>query len=143
MLELKIKYHVYDIPRLRSREGSDWIDMYAAEDVEMSQFSFDLISLGISVQIPDGYEMHIAPRSSTFKRWGILLTNSVGVIDNSYNGDGDIIKFPALAMRDTFIEKGDKICQFRLVKNQEPIEFKEVSTLGNDDRGGIGSTGRK
>lgn len=139
---MKVKYHSYDIPVLKMSPNGDWVDMYAAENVVMKKFDFKLISLGISVQIPRDYEMHIAPRSSTFKTWGIILTNSVGVIDNSYCGDNDIIKFPALAMRDTVIEEGDKICQFRLVKNQEIITFEEVKTLGNKDRGGIGSTGR-
>ena len=143
MLYMKVKYHNSNIPKFRMAANCDWVDMYAAERVELKQFDFKLISLGVSVQIPRDYEMHIAPRSSTFKTWGILLTNSVGVIDNSYCGDNDIIKFPALAMRDTVIEVGDKICQFRLVKNQGMITFEEVEVLGNEDRGGIGSTGRR
>lgn len=95
------------------------------------------------MEIPAGYEAHIVPRSSTFKRWGILLVNSVGIIDNSYKGDNDIWMFPAYATRDTTINFNDRICQFRLFKNQELVTFETVETLGNKDRGGYGSTGTK
>lgn len=140
---IKIKYHDDDIERLEKIEKGDWIDLRAAEDVHLNQFEYRKISLGISMELPDGYEAHISPRSSTFEKFGILQVNSVGVIDNSYKGDGDIWKFPALAIRPTTIEKGNKICQFRIVEKQPNILFHEVESLGNEDRGGFGSTGHK
>ena len=123
-------------------EGGDWIDLRAAESVDLSQGEFKLISLGISMKLPDGYEAHILPRSSTFMKWGIIQANSMGVIDNSYSGDNDIWKFPALAMRDTHIEKGDRICQFRIMKKQEETDFCQVDLLEGPSRGGFGSTGK-
>lgn len=146
MLTIKVKYHdnkFGELPRIKKIENGDWIDLYSAEDVEMKAGEFQIISLGISMELPVGYEAHIATRSSTFKTWGILMANSHGIIDESYKGDNDIWKFPALAMRDTVIHKGDRICQFRLVKKMEPVEFNEVLVLSNPDRGGIGSTGTK
>ena len=143
-LELKIKYHddkYGKLKRLTRIQKGDWIDLYAAESVTLKNGEFKLISLGISTQFPEGYEAHMATRSSTFKTWGILLANSHSIIDESYNGDNDIWLFPALAMRDTVINKGDKIAQFRLVKKMPEIEFEEVEVLGNPDRGGLGSTG--
>ena len=139
---IKIKYHA-DIEHIKSIPGGDWLDLCAAEDVEMTRGDFRLISLGVSMQLPDGYEAHVLPRSSTFKNFGILMTNSMGVIDCSYKGDSDIWRFPALAVRDTVVHKGDRICQFRIVKNQPEIQFVEVERLGNDDRNGFGSTGIK
>lgn len=141
--KIKIMYHDPDMPKLDYVDGkSDWIDLRAAETVEMKAGEFKLISLGISVQIPHGYELIAAPRSSTFKNFGILQTNSVGVIDESYCGSDDIIKFPALAMRDTVIHKGDRICQCRLLEHQPHITFEEVNNLDeNTSRGGFGSTG--
>ncbi len=95
------------------------------------------------MQLPQGYEAHIAPRCSTFLKFGILQTNSVGVVDNSYCGDNDIWGMPALAMRDTVIEKGDRICQFRLMKQMEPVSFVAVEHLSDENRGGFGSTGTR
>ena len=146
MLKLKIKYHeeLYgDLQRLEQVENGDWIDLRAAETVELKQGEFKLISLGISTQFPQGYEAHMATRSSTYKTWGILLANSHSIIDESFNGDNDIWLFPALAMRDTVINKNDRIAQFRLVKKMPKIKFEEVEILGNENRGGIGSTGKK
>ena len=140
--DMKIKYHNTDLIKIEKIDIGDWIDLRAAEPVVMSAGDFKLISLGISVQVPEGYEMWIAPRSSTFKNFGIIQTNSIGVIDNSYCGDGDIIKMPALAIRDTVINPNDRICQFRLLPNQKALNFIEVTTLGNADRGGLGSTGK-
>lgn len=140
-MNIKIKYHA-DIDRLEYIDGkSDWIDLRAAEDVEMKAGDFKLISLGISMQLPEGYEAHVVPRSSTFKNFGVLQTNSFGIIDCSYCGDNDIWRFPALAMRDTVIHKNDRICQFRIVANQPQIEFEEVMFLEGKERGGFGSTG--
>lgn len=121
---------------------SDWLDLRAAETIEMKTGDYKLISLGISMKLPEGYEAHIVPRSSTFKNFGVLQTNSYGVIDNSYSGTNDIWRFPALAMRDTVIHEGDRICQFRIEKKQPAVEFIEVDELDDTDRGGFGSTGK-
>ena len=143
MKNIKIKYHNKNIEKVATIENGDWIDLRAAETVSMMAGDFKLISLGISMKLPEGYEAHVVPRSSTFKKWGILQTNSMGVIDNSYCGENDIWRFPALAMRDTVIEEGDRICQFRIVKKMEDVEFIEVEHMDNVDRGGFGSTGTK
>ena len=140
-LIIYIKYH-NDILPIDVFENGDWIDLRAAEDIEMKAGDFRLISLGVSMQLPEGYEAHIVPRSSTYKHWGIIQANHMGVIDNSYCGDNDIWKFPAIAIRDTQIYKNDRICQFRIVKKQPEFEFEEVDYLENDDRGGFGSTGQ-
>ena len=139
---IKIKYRTDEIEKLRYIDGkSDWIDLRAAEDVELKAGEFKLISLGVSMELPKGYEAHVVPRSSTFKTWGILQTNSIGIIDESYCGDNDIWKMPVYATRDTTIHKNDRICQFRIEKHQPTIEFEEVDTLGNKDRNGFGTTG--
>ena len=109
----------------------------------MKAGEFRVISLGVSMKLPEGYEAHLVPRSSTFKKWGVLQVNSMGVIDNSYCGDNDVWGFPALAIRDTVIRKGDRICQFRIQKVMEPVEFVEVERLDAPDRGGFGSTGER
>lgn len=140
-LTIYIKYH-NDILPIDAFENGDWIDLRSAEDIEMKAGDFHLISLGVSMQLPEGYEAHIVPRSSTYKHWGIIQANHMGVIDNSYCGDNDIWKFPAIAIRDTQIYKNDRICQFRIVKKQPEFEFEEVDYLENNDRGGFGSTGQ-
>ena len=143
MEKIKIKYFT-DIDRLGNIEGkkSDWIDMRSAKDIELKAGDFKLIPLGVAMQLPTGYEAHVVPRSSTFKTWGIIQTNSMGVIDNSYCGDTDEWKMPVYATRDTIIHKNDRICQFRIVEKMQNIEFEEVEILGNENRGGIGSTGK-
>ena len=144
MEEIKIKYHA-DIEKLRLIDGkSDWIDLRSAEDVHLKYGEFALISLGVSMKLPEGYKAHIAPRSSTFKNFGIIQTNSVGVVDNSYSGNNDIWMFPALCMWEggSHIKKGDRICQFRIMKKQPEIQFVEVDKLDDVDRGGYGSTGK-
>lgn len=129
---------------LRYIDGkSDWIDLRSAETVEMKAGEFKLIPLGIAIKLPEGYEAHIVPRSSTFKNFGIIQTNHMGIVDESYAGDGDQWFMPAYALRDTKIEKGDRICQFRIMAHQPAICFEECETLGSPDRGGIGSTGTK
>lgn len=138
---IKIKYHDNEIEKIKEIAVGDWIDLRAAETVLMNTGDFKLISLGISMKLPEGYEAHVVPRSSTFKKWGILQANSVGIIDNSYSGTNDIWRFPAIAMRDTVINKNDRICQFRIIKRQPTVEFNEVDTLDSVDRGGFGSTG--
>lgn len=140
MLQIKVKYHT-DITPLEVNEKGDWIDLRAAEDVDMTAGDYFLIPLGVSMKLPEGYEAHVVPRSSTFKKWGIIQANHMGIIDNSYSGDEDQWHFPAIALRTTHIHKNDRICQFKLVKNQEPIEFLEVDHLDNINRGGFGSTG--
>lgn len=142
-MEIKIKYHNEGIEKIAKIPNGDWIDLRAAETVAMKAGEFKLISLGVSMKLPDGYESHVVPRSSTFKKWGVLQTNSMGVIDNSYCGENDIWRFPAFAMRDTVIEEGDRICQFRIVKKMDPVEFVEVEHMDDADRGGFGSTGAK
>ena len=142
MVEVRIKYHT-DTPNLKKITKGDWIDLYAAESVDLKQGELKLISLGVSMEIPEGYEALVAPRSSTPKNFGIMCANSVGIIDNTYCGDNDIWQFPAYAIRDTHIEKGDRICQFRLIENQPSITFIPVTHLNNESRGGIGSTGKR
>lgn len=140
-MKIKIKYHDKEMAKIQKIKIGDWIDLRVAEDVEMDQGEYKLLSLGVSMQLPEGYEAHVAPRSSTFKNFGIILANSMGIIDESYCGDNDVWRFPAIALRRTTIHKGDRICQFRIVKKMPEVEFVEVETLGNADRGGIGSTG--
>ena len=141
-MNIKIKYHTDDIEKLRYIDGkSDWIDLRSAEDVELKAGEFKLISLGVSMELPKGYEAHVVPRSSTFKTWGILQTNSMAVIDESYCGDNDIWRYPVYATRDTMIHKNDRICQFRIEKHQPVIKFKEVEYLEGEERGGFGSSG--
>lgn len=143
MEKLKIVYHTDKIEKLRFIGGkSDWIDLRAAERVEMKKGDWKLIKLGISVELPEGYEAHVVPRSSTFRTWGLLQTNSCGVIDHSYCATEDEWMVPMLATRDTVVEINDRICQFRIMKNQPEIEFLEVSELTSESRGGFGSTGR-
>ena len=143
MEEIKIKYHA-DIEHIKKIEQGDWIDLRAAEDVTLKFGESKVISLGVSMELPDGYEAHVAPRSSTFKNFGIILVNGIGIIDNSYCGNDDIWMFPALCMKQegTVIKKGDRICQFRIMKKQPEIRFTEVENLDGKNRGGIGSTGR-
>jgi len=138
---IKIKYHDTQMERVQKIAIGDWIDLRAAETVKIRKGKYKLISLGVSMEFPKGYEAHVVPRSSTFKNFGIILANSMGIIDESYCGDNDVWKFPAIALRKTKINKGDRICQFRIVKKMPEVEFVEVETLGNADRGGIGSTG--
>ena len=141
-MDIKIKYFYDDLVRLNKIEKGDWIDLRSAANVKMKAGEFLLIPLGIAMKLPDGYEAHVVPRSSTFKNFGILQTNSMGIIDNSYCGDNDQWFFPALAMRDTEIKKNDRICQFRIIEKMNGIDFIEVDKLGNTDRGGFGSTGK-
>lgn len=164
-VEIKIKYHSNDIPKITKIDKGDWIDLYAAENVFIERYHTKLISLGISVQLPKGYEAHLLPRSSTFKTWGIIMSNNMGVIDESYCGEDDIWKFPALSLSSmrinhtkiyeitgedyrlepikhgSLILKGDKICQFRIMRKQNVI-ITEVDHLNNPSRGGFGSTGK-
>lgn len=144
METIQIKYFTDKITKLDYIGGkSDWIDLRAAETIEMKAGEFRLIPLGVAMQLPKGYEAHIVPRSSTFKNFGIIQTNHCGIIDESYCGDNDQWYFPAYALRDTTITINDRICQFRLFTHQPQISFDEVAALSNENRGGFGSTGTK
>ena len=142
MKTINIKYHNSDLKKIEKIEIGDWIDLRAAEDVELKAGDFKIISLGVSMKLPEGYEAYVVPRSSTFKTWGVIQANSMGIIDNSYSGTNDIWRFPAYATRDTQIKVNDRLCQFRIVKKQPKVELIEVDKLDDIDRGGFGSTGK-
>ena len=144
---IRITYLSDEIEKLRYIDGkSDWIDLRSAEHVVLKKGDFRLISLGVSMSLPDGYEAIVAPRSSTYKNFGIIQANSIGVIDESYgkNSSKDVWCMPVIAMRDTEININDRICQFRIQKHQPKIVFEEIAPgdLTGPERGGIGSTGR-
>lgn len=139
-MEILIRYHA-PITRIEKLPQGDWIDLRSAEEVHMKAGEHRMISLGISVQLPRGYEAHLLPRSSTFKNYGLLLVNSCGIIDESYCGDNDIWRFNAYATRDTVVRFDDRICQFRLVEKMPQLTLTEVDRLTGPDRGGFGSTG--
>ena len=139
---ITVQYLNDSVKRLSIEKKGDWIDMYAAETVELKQGDHKLIHLGVAMKLPEGYEAHIVPRSSTFKKWGIIQANHVGIIDNSYSGPEDWWKMYVIAMRDTVINKDDKICQFRIVERQPRIHFVE-GKMTDPSRGGFGSTGSK
>ncbi len=142
-MNIKIKYFSDDIPRLEYIDGkSDWIDLRSAGTIELKAGEFKLIPLGIAMQLPNEYEAHVIPRSSTFKNYGIIQTNSMGLIDETYCGDNDQWFMPVYATKDIVINKNDRICQFRIMKHQPKIEFKEVERLRKISRGGFGSTGK-
>ena len=138
---IKIKY-LKDIQKIERFNVGDWIDLRAAETVVMKAGEYRMIPLGVAMELPKGYEALVAPRSSTFKKYGIILANSIGVIDEAYKGDNDEWNFLAYATRNTKIHKNERICQFRIIQHQPLIHLQEVESLGNSDRGGIGSTGR-
>ena len=143
METIKIKYFTDKIDKIKIIEKGDWHDLRAAERVELKAGEFKLIPLGIAMQLPENHEAHVVPRSSTYKNFGIIQTNHQAVIDESYCGDNDQWFYPAYALRDTVININDRICQFRIMEKQPQITFEEVEVLGNEDRGGIGSTGIK
>ena len=137
MLGIKVKYHS-DITPLTWSSIGDWIDLRVAKNVELKAGEFKLIPLGVSMKLPNGFEAHIVPRSSTFKNWGVIQTNHMGVIDESYCGDNDQWMFPALATKNVLIPKDTRICQFRIMPKMGEIYFE----VDDKDRGGFGSTGR-
>ncbi len=141
METIKIKY-LRDIKKIERFNVGDWIDLRAAKNVFLKAGEIMLIPLGVAMELPEGYEALVAPRSSAPKKFGIMCANSIGIIDESYKGDNDEWHFPAYAIRNTFIRKNERICQFRIIKHQPLIQLKEVDHLGNDDRGGFGSTGK-
>lgn len=140
-MKIYIKYFA-DIEKIGKLSIGDWIDLRAAEDVDMAAGEFKLIPLGVGMKLPEGYEAHVAPRSSTFKNFGIIQVNSVGVIDNSYCGEEDQWMLPAYALRQAHIKKNDRICQFRVMQKQPELEFEQVEHLDDVSRGGFGSTGK-
>lgn len=141
-LPLRIKYFDKNIEKLKKTEKGDWIDLRSAIDISLKKGDFALIPLGVGMVLPDGYEAHIVPRSSTFKNWKIIQTNSVGIIDNSYSGENDQWMMPVYAVEDTEIKKNDRICQFRILEKMPAIEIQEVEHLNDVSRGGFGSTGK-
>lgn len=152
VLQIKVKYFSDDIPRLTINPKGDLIDLYAAKDVTINEMDEAMIPLGVAMELPEGFRANLLPRSSTFKKWGIIVTNSVGMIDHSYCGDTDEWKLAVFCLkaRDfvnskccTIIHKGDKIAQFEIVPIMPKVELQEVDHLGNEDRGGFGTTGSK
>ena len=144
MEQIKIKYFTDKIDKLAYIDGkSDWIDLRASEEVTLKQGEFALVPLGVAMELPKGYEAHIVPRSSTYKNFGVIQANHCGVVDGSYCGDNDMWRMPVIAMRDTQIHVNDRICQFRIMKNQPEILFEEVEHLEGKDRGGFGPTGKQ
>lgn len=141
IIKIKIKAFTDDIILPEKITIGDWIDLRASDTMLLIKGDFKMIPLGIAMELPHGYEALVVPRSSTFKNYGIIMTNSIGVIDNTYSGDNDQWFFPAMATRDTIIHKNDRICQFRIIKNQPSIEFEKVEHLNDKNRGGFGSTG--
>lgn len=143
MEELKVKYFTDKIDELCYVAGkSDWIDLHAAEEVTLKAGEFRLIPLGVAIALPEGYEAHVVPRSSTFKNYGLLQANSMGVVDYTYRGDNDQWFLPVYATRDVTVEQNARICQFRIMQNQPPLRFTRVERLEGPDRGGFGSTGK-
>ena len=141
METIKVKY-LRGVQKIERFNVGDWIDLRCAEETDLKAGEYKMIPLGVAMELPKGYEALVAPRSSTFKKYGIILANSIGIIDESYKGDNDEWNFLAYAMRDTKIRKNERICQFRIIKHQPLIHLEEVESLGNPDRGGIGSTGK-
>lgn len=141
--EIEIKYLDPNMPKITKISQGDWIDLSCVDDIDMKAGEFKLIKLGVVIRLPEGYEGLLLPRSSTFKKYGIIVANSMGVIDNSYCGPEDEWMLAAYAVRDTHIDKYTRICQFRIIENQPPIVIKEVDDLGTKSRGGFGSTGDK
>lgn len=139
--KIKIKYQNNKISRIEKIAVGDWIDLRTAHTKQLKVGEYKLLSLGVSIQLPKGYEAIIVPRSSTFSRYGILLANSVSIIDETYCGNDDIWQFPALATKDVIIPADTRIAQFRIIKHQPQLEFNEVNNLENENRGGLGSTG--
>lgn len=140
-LDIKIRYLETGLVEVKVTEIGDWIDLRSAETVCLYKGEKALLRLGVAMKLPDGYEAILAPRSSTFKNYGIIQTNGIGIIDSTYCGNNDEWMMPVLATREIMIHKNDRICQFRIQKKQPAIKFVVVDKLGDEDRGGFGSTG--
>lgn len=138
--KVKIKY-LRDVEPVEKIKAGDWIDLKVAEDIVLNEGEFKLLPLGVAIQLPEGYEAIVAPRSSTFKRYKCLMANSIGIIDESYCGDNDEWCMPIYATKYAIIPKNTRICQFRIVPHQPDFDIVTVESLGNSDRGGFGSTG--
>ena len=144
MKNIQIKYFTDEIEKLTYIDGkSDWIDLRAAKEMELKAGQYAMIPLGVAMKLPEGYEAHIVPRSSTYKNYGLIQTNHMGVVDEGYCGDNDQWHMPVFALRDTVIHVNDRICQFRIMEHQPKIVFEEVEALSAPDRGGFGSTGKQ
>lgn len=154
-MKMRIKYFE-GATKLEKITKGNWIDVYANKDVFVKCGERAMVPLGFALELPEGWEGHLAPRSSTFKTWGIIQTNSVGVVDDTYIGDNDQWHMPVYCLqgkdiesengeevKGTWIRKGDKIGQFRIMEVMPEIEFEEVESFGNKDRGGFGTTGTK
>lgn len=154
-MELRIKYFK-GATKLKQIEKGNWIDVYARKDVFVPEGERAMVPLGFALELPKGYEGHLAPRSSTFKTWGVIQTNSVGVVDDTYIGDNDEWMMPVYCLqgkneilrgtgknKGTLIHQGDKIGQFRIMESMPQIVFNEVESLENEDRGGFGTTGER
>lgn len=144
--------HNFEVIKLKVRDDGvnpvnrivvgDWIDLESNTKVTYKAGDTVVIDFGVAMELPKGYEAHLLPRSSTFQNTGLLLTNSMGIIDNSFCGDNDYWGAKFYATKDGKVEKGQRLCQFRILENQPPLKFVEVIHLGNKDRGGYGSTGK-
>jgi dUTP pyrophosphatase len=142
MHTILVKYFDPDLIRLEKTEKGDWIDLRSRIDISYKKDEYILLPLGIALEIPEGYESVIFPRSSTFKNWGVTMIAG-GLIDNSYKGDNDEWFVPLYALRDGTIQKNDRIVQFRIQKKMDTVEFSEVASLENENRGGYGSSGKR
>ena len=152
-MKIRIKYFE-GATKLKKISKGNWIDVYACKDIFVPLNERAMVPLGFALELPSGWEAHLAPRSSTFKTWGIIQTNSVGVVDDTYIGDNDQWHMPVYCLegkgtelidgeeiKGTWIRKGDKIAQFRIMEVMPEIQFDEVESFGNCDRGGFGTTG--
>ena len=150
-MKIRIKYFE-GATKLKKITKGNWIDVYARKDVFVPLAERAMIPLGFALELPKGWEGHLAPRSSTFKTWGLIQTNSVGVVDDTYIGDNDEWNMPVYCLKGhdskdgvagTLVKCGDKIGQFRIMEVMPELEFEEVESFGNVDRGGFGTTGTK
>ena len=140
-MEIKVKKLVDGLHDINQAHNGEWYDLRCAKDMYLIAGDLAYIPLGVAIELPDGYEAIVAPRSSAAKKFGIIQANSLGVIDHAYCGDNDEWMMPVYAIRNTTIHKNDRICQFRIQKIQPEADIVYVSELGNKDRNGIGSTG--
>lgn len=137
-----VKVKVLPGGHMPERHG-DWFDLATAEDCTLKAGESAVVSLGVCIGLPVGYEALLAPRSSTFKKWGLLQTNSVGVIDNAYCGDDDVWGWPCYATRAVTVPAGTRICQFRIQRTQPHCVLVPVECMSTPSRGGFGSTGEQ
>lgn len=151
-LEMKIRYFE-GATKLEKIQKGNWIDVYANKDVFVPEGDRAMIPLGFALELPKGWEGHLAPRSSTFKTWGLIQTNHVGVVDDTYVGNDDQWHMPVFCLqgkdikggiyKGTWVKKGDKLGQFRVMEVMPEIEFVEVEELTNENRGGFGTTSKR